>query len=154
MTRAALDTPEAENLAKLCNLRKGTPLVAIHGGPGAAHESLLPLIDLHVKYSIPVIFYDQVGCGRSTRLREKDRDEKFWTVDLFIKELDNLVDHLGLREAVYDIIDQSWGGMLGGVYAARKSVGLRKVILADSPASIPLMMKGVQQSMKSLPEDV
>jgi len=131
-----------------------TPLVTLHGGPGASHEYLLPFIDLHTKYGTPVIFYDQVGCGNSTRLREKDGDESFWTVDLFIDELDNLVDHLDLRKRGYDILGQSWGGMLGGVYTARNPVGLRKVILADSPADVPLMMKGVNELVKGLPEDV
>lgn len=131
-----------------------TPLVIVHGGPGATHVYLLPFIDLHIKYGIPVIFYDQVGCGNSTHIREKNRDEAFWTVDLFIQELDNLVDHLDLRKHGYDILGQSWGGMLGGVYAARTPVGLRKVVLADSPASVPLMQKGVDQLVKGLPDDV
>jgi L-proline amide hydrolase len=75
---------------------------------------------------------------------------------LFIKELENLIDHLGLRlgERKFDILGQSWGGMLGGVYAARNPAGLRKVVLADAPASIPLMMEGVSELVKKLPKDV
>jgi len=34
-----------------------------------------------------VIFYDQVGNGRSTHLPERGAD--FWTVDLFVRELRN-----------------------------------------------------------------
>ncbi|KAF1967819.1 prolyl aminopeptidase [Bimuria novae-zelandiae CBS 107.79] len=131
-----------------------TPLVTLHGGPGAGHEYLSPFTDLHTQYNIPIVYYDQIGCGRSTRLPEKNQDETFWTVDLFIKELDNLVDHLGLRKSGYHVLGQSWGGMLGGVYAARNPAGLRKVILADSPASVPLMMKGVNELVKHLPADV
>lgn len=150
------------NAGKPCNtwykivgdLRKGVPLVTVHGGPGAAHEYLLPLTDLHTKYGITIIFYDQIGCGRSTRLREKDGDEDFWTLDLFIKELDILVDYLGLRAKGFDLLGQSWGGMLGGVYAARQPRGLRKLILADAPASIPLMLQGERRLMRLLPKDV
>ncbi|KAF2635316.1 proline-specific peptidase [Massarina eburnea CBS 473.64] len=136
------------------DLDHSAPLITLHGGPGAGHEYLLPLIDLHTKYKTPIVFYDQVGCGNSTRLREKDGDETFWSVDLFISELENLVDFLGIRERGFNILGQSWGGMLGGVYAARKPVGLRKVILANPPASIPLLLEGEQKLMKLLPEDI
>jgi L-proline amide hydrolase len=136
------------------DLNTGIPLVTAHGGPGAAHEYLLPFTDLHAKYGITVVFYDQIGCGQSTRLREKEGDEEFWSVDLFIKELDNLVDFLGLRESKFDLLGQSWGGMFGSVYAARQPLGLRKLILADAPASIPLMQKGVKELVKLLPQSV
>src|SRR5262245_50083565 len=40
-----------------------TPLLMLHGGPGAGHNYLLPLKALADER--PVIFYDQLGCGRS-----------------------------------------------------------------------------------------
>ncbi|OAA60601.1 Peptidase S33, tricorn interacting factor 1 [Niveomyces insectorum RCEF 264] len=64
-----------------------TPLVVLHGGPGACHEYLLPLQDL----SVPIVFYDQIGNGQSTHLPDKKGDEAFWTVALFCAELDNLL---------------------------------------------------------------
>ncbi|KAI0436500.1 Alpha/Beta hydrolase protein [Xylaria telfairii] len=130
----------------------GPALVALHGGPGAGHEYLSPLIDIYEKYDIPVVFYDQVGCGRSTHLREKMGDTTFWTFDLFIKELDNLVDHLNLRTKGFYILGQSWGGMLGGSYAALAPRGLKKLILLGSPASIPLLVKGSRELLAALPE--
>jgi proline iminopeptidase len=42
---------------------KGT-IVCLHGGPGACHEYLLPLADLALS-GYNVLFYDQLGCGRS-----------------------------------------------------------------------------------------
>jgi hypothetical protein len=66
-----------------------------------------------------VIFYDQLGAGRSTHLR--DKEPGFWTVELFLAELDNLLRHLGHREGLPPL-GQSWGGMLGaehGVLARR-----------------------------------
>lgn len=136
------------------DLSTGVPLVTAHGGPGAAHEYLLPFTDLHDKYGIPVIFYDQIGCGQSTRLREKDGNEDFWTIELFIRELDNLVDHLNLRASGFDFLGHSWGGMLGGAYAAKRPVGLRKLILADAPSSIPLLLKGEDKLVQLLPQSV
>ena len=57
-----------------------------------------------------VIHYDQIGNGRSTHL--PDRGADFWTVDLFLDELDNLLAHLGIADR-YHLLGQSWGGMLG-----------------------------------------
>lgn len=53
------------------------PLILLHGGPGASLEMLEPLVDLHKQYGIPVIFYDQIGNGRSTLLRKKAGNEYF-----------------------------------------------------------------------------
>jgi L-proline amide hydrolase len=86
------------------------PLIALHGGPGAGHEYVTPLTDLWDKYKIPVIFYDQIGCGHSTRFPEKNGDDSFWTFDLFIKELENLVSHFNLHQLGFYILGQSWGG--------------------------------------------
>lgn len=85
------------------------PLILLHGGPGASHDYLLPLVDLAP--ATPLIFYDQLGNGRSTHLPEKNGDEKFWTVELFMKELDNLIKHLGLQDRPIDVYGQSWGGV-------------------------------------------
>jgi proline-specific peptidase len=129
-------------------------LVALHGGPGAGHEYLSPLTNLYDKYGIPVVFYDQVGCGRSTHYREKMGDGSFWTFDLFIQELDKLVDHLKLREKGFFVLGQSWGGMLGAVYAIRHPKGLKRLILASSPSSVPLAEIGTGQLRSKLPQSV
>ncbi|KAI0109019.1 Alpha/Beta hydrolase protein [Nemania sp. FL0031] len=130
----------------------GPVLVALHGGPGAGHQYLSSLIDIYEKYNIPVVFYDQVGCGHSTRFREKMGDTTFWTFELFIKELDNLVDHLQLRTKGFYLLGQSWGGMLGGAYASLQPKGLKKLILSGAPASIPLLAKGSRDLLDALPE--
>ncbi|KAI1144628.1 proline-specific peptidase [Hypoxylon sp. FL0543] len=130
------------------------PVISLHGGPGSGHESLSPLKQLYEKYGIPVIFYDQVGCGRSTHYREKMGDESFWTFDLFIQELDNLVDHLQLRKRGFFVIGQSWGGMLGAVYAARHPEGLQKLIISSSPSSVPLYLVGSAKLRSELPQDI
>ncbi|KAH8898532.1 proline-specific peptidase [Thozetella sp. PMI_491] len=130
------------------------PLVTLHGGPGGGHEYMTSLIDLFTVYKIPVIFYDQVGCGRSTHFREKMGDESFWTFNLFYEELDNLIDHLKLREKGFFLLGQSWGGMLGGAYASRRPRGLKKLILQSGPASMPIFMKECAKLLAKLPEEV
>src|SRR6516164_5115016 len=68
------------------------PLVVLHGGPGATHDYLFSLTDLADTRA--VVHYDQVGNGRSTHY--PDRGAEFWTPDLFVRELHNLVDALGI----------------------------------------------------------
>lgn len=135
--------------------KSSTPaLIVLHGGPGAGHEYLAPFTDLYKQYGIPIVFYDQIGCGRSTHFQEKIRDDSFWTVDLFIAELDNLVDHLALRERGFFVAGQSWGGMLAGSYASRRPHGLKKLIVAGAPASFPLFVEYGKKLRAALPTDI
>ncbi|KAL8927037.1 MAG: hypothetical protein Q9208_002582 [Pyrenodesmia sp. 3 TL-2023] len=130
-----------------------TPLVVLHGGPGIPHNYLLPLTDLALTHSIPIIFYDQIGCGKSTRLPFKKHDAEFWTVELFLSELDNLLAHLNVQEN-YNIIGQSWGGMLGACHAIRQPSGLKKLIIANSPADMGSWLEAANRLRTELPEDV
>ncbi|KAI4200739.1 MAG: hypothetical protein LQ350_003756 [Teloschistes chrysophthalmus] len=129
------------------------PLVILHGGPGIPHNYMLPLIDLTRSYHIPIIFYDQVGCGRSTHLPEKKHDESFWTTELFLDELDNVLKYFEI-ENNYDLLGQSWGGMLGACHAIRQPKGLKNLIIANSPPDMPSWMKVGNEYRSQLPKDV
>ena len=129
------------------------PLVIVHGGPGVPHNYLLPLIDLTRDYSIPVIFYDQVGCGRSTHLPEKKHDESFWTVDLFLRELDNLLEYFEIQDN-YDLLGQSWGGMLAACHAIRQPKGLKNLVIANSPPDMGSWIKEGWKARAQLAQDV
>ncbi len=126
-----------------------TPLVVLHGGPGVAHDYLLALEALAAT-GRPVIFYDQLGCGNSTHLPEKGED--FWTVELFLDELDNLLGHLGIAER-YHLLGQSWGGMLAAEHATRQPAGLRSLVLSNSPASMELWMSEARRLRDALPPE-
>ncbi|KAM3086243.1 hypothetical protein ACMFMF_000196 [Clarireedia jacksonii] len=130
-----------------------TPLIILHGGPGACHEYLLPLTD--ISHSRPVIFYDQIGNGASTHLPDKNGDEAFWTVELFKNELDNLLTHLKLNERPIDVLGHSWGGMLAVEWAASASANnLRRLVIASSLASMDVWRVSINSLTKRLPEDV
>lgn len=131
-----------------------TPLIVVHGGPGACHEYLLPLTDLAP--SIPVVFYDQIGNGLSTHLPDKAGDEAFWSVELFLDELDNLLSHLGLKDRPIDVCGHSWGGMLAAVWASdpARSGNLRRLVIANSLASMEVWQIGLNALRKRLPLDI
>lgn len=135
-------------------LSKGIrPLVCLHGGPGVPHNYILPIQNLWTTHGIPVIFYDQLGCGNSTHLQEKKGDGSFWTVSLFLSELDNLLSHLGIQDD-YDLLGQSWGGMLASCHAIRQPKGLRRLVIADSPASMELWVQAADKLRQDLPPEV
>jgi L-proline amide hydrolase len=111
-----------------------TPLVVAHGGPGCSHDYLLALAAI-AETGRPVVHYDQIGGGRSTHLPERGGD--FWTVDLFLDELTNLLHALGINDR-YFLLGQSWGGMLGAEHAIRRPAGLKALVISNSPASMAL----------------
>jgi len=127
-----------------------TPLVVVHGGPGCTHDYLLALAAI-AESGRPVVHYDQLGGGRSTHL--PDRGGDFWTVQLFLDELDNLLDSLGIADD-YHLLGQSWGGMLGAEHAIRQPTGLRSVVLSNSPASMALWASEAKILRGELPPDV
>lgn len=49
------------------------PLVVAHGGPGCTHDYVDSFKDIAALDGRPVIHYDQLGNGNSTRLPEKAR---------------------------------------------------------------------------------
>jgi L-proline amide hydrolase len=127
-----------------------TPLVVLHGGPGCTHDYVIALADL-AKSGRPVVHYDQLGGGRSTHLPERGGD--FWTVQLFLDELDNLLDSLGIADD-YHLLGQSWGGMLGAEHAIRQPQGLRSLVLSNSPASMALWASEAKILRGQLPPEV
>src|SRR4051794_9024883 len=126
------------------------PVVVLHGGPGAAHDYLLALADLAAD-GRAVVLYDQLGNGRSTHL--PDRGADFWTVELFVRELHNLVDALGIRER-HHVLGQAWGGFLAQEYALTQPEGLRALVLANTAASFPAFVAEANRLRKDLPPDV
>jgi len=130
-------------------------LVVVHGGPGAAHEYLLSFAALWDRYGIPVVFYDQIGCGASSHLPETRGDISFWKEELFIAELENLLDHLKLRDGPgFHLLGQSWGGLLGAAYAARRPRGLQRLVLASALASIDLSIRSIELRREEMPQDI
>jgi len=126
------------------------PVVILHGGPGVAHN-YVDAYKLLARDGRAVIHYDQLGCGNSTLLPEKGAD--FWTPQLFIDELENLVDHLGIRGG-FHVLGQSWGGMLGAEYAVLQPAGLASLTIANSPASMKLWVEEANRLRADLPQDV
>ena len=123
------------------------PLLVLHGGPGVPHDYLENLAALASPRQ-RVVFYDQLGCGRSDRPDEPAR----WRVPRFVAEIDRVRDALGLRQVV--ILGQSWGGMLAIEYLLTGPAGVAGLILSNSTPSAPLFQQEARRLMEQLPPDV
>lgn len=132
---------------------KKTPLICLHGGPGMLHNYVLPICLVQTDYDIPVIMYDQLGCGESTHLPHHKGDTTFWTIELHLAELENLKKHLGITD--FFLLGQSCGGMQAVQYAAdHQPPGLKKLIISNSPASMPTWSIVCNALRAALPQDV
>ena len=109
---------------KIVGTGNEVPLLLLHGGPGAPSYYLNPLEKVSVDR--PVIFYDQLGAGRSDR----PTDESLWRMDRFIGELVSVREALGLKEV--HILGHSWGSM--SIWDPRSRAGGRPP--ARTPRSI------------------
>jgi proline iminopeptidase len=122
-----------------------TPVLMLHGGPGAGHDYLAPLGE-SLAADRPVVMYDQLGCGRS----EQPDDPSLWTVDRFVAELDAVRGALALDRI--HLFGQSWGGWLAIEYMTRGATGVDHLILASTSASTREFMDGAQLLIDQLPE--
>jgi proline-specific peptidase len=101
----------------------GTPLLLLHGGPGATSHSLEPLAALGDER--PVILYDQLGCGRSGR----PEDPALWTVERFVAEVAAVRAALGLSRVF--LLGHSWGGTLATEVVLSGAPGVAGLVLAS-----------------------
>jgi proline iminopeptidase len=124
----------------------GYPLLTLHGGPGVPHDYLLSLRDLADER--PVVFFDQLGCGKS----DLPDDTSLWTTERFVKEVGAIREALGLSKC--HILGQSWGSMLAVDYMLTQPDGVLGLILASPCTSIPRWIEDAYRLRKRLPKDV
>jgi proline-specific peptidase len=123
------------------------PILILHGGPGAPHDYLENLEAL-ASDTQRVIFYDQLGCGRS----DQPDDTSLWRVERFVEELAGVRRELGLDRV--HILGQSWGGMLAIEYALTQPQGLVSLILSNTTSSIPMWVAEANRLRAELPPEV
>jgi L-proline amide hydrolase len=124
------------------------PLLCLHGGPGATWHHMEPYQALAADRR--VIFYDQLGCGRSAV--EGPHDSAMWTPELYVREVDAVRQALGLEQV--HVLGHSWGGMLAMAYATRRPAGLASIVVESSPPSVPYWLCELDRLRADLPEEV
>lgn len=107
----------------------GLPLLVVHGGPGLPHDYLRSLERLADERE--VVFWDQLGCGRSRR----PSNTQLWTMERSVAEMDAVVHALGLDR--FHVFGNSWGGMLAQQYMLDVASDAASLTISNSIASIP-----------------
>lgn len=123
-----------------------TPLLLLHGGPGAPSYYLNPMAELGQER--PVIFLDQLGCGRS----EAISDTSMMTVDRFVEQLEEFRKGLGLHE--FYLYGHSWGTMLGVDYYLKYPKAVKGMILASPALSVKRWTDDANQLISQLPDSI
>lgn len=123
----------------------GTPLLLLHGGPGAAHNYLLSMKAL--ADDRPVIFYDQLGCGRA----DAPEDEALYTIQRSVDEIDAVRDALKLDRVI--LFGHSWGALQAIEYLCQgRGAGVETLILAGALASVPQVVAGLKRLIDGMPD--
>ena len=125
----------------------GIPLVVLHGGPGSGHDALLPLAALSDQR--PVVFYDQLGCGRS----DAPEDPSIYTIQRSVDELSAIRTALGLHRI--DLFGHSWGSILAIEYLCQgRGAGVRRLILSGALSSVPCFAAGARRLLDRVREEL
>mmetsp|Transcript_13959 Transcript_13959/g.23129 ORF Transcript_13959/g.23129 Transcript_13959/m.23129 type:complete len:308 (-) Transcript_13959:84-1007(-) len=125
------------------------PLVVLHGGPQVPSDYLFDIEAL----GRPVIFYDQLGCGRSDMPTVEEAE---YSVEASCADLRCVLRNL-LGTDRYHLYGQSWGGLLAAKHVSTID-GLTGVpltlILSNSPSSVPLVEAEAGRLLKRFDGDV
>jgi L-proline amide hydrolase len=143
--------------------QKAAPILVLHGGPGVPSDYLYPLTEVIPYRSI--VFYDQLGSGRSPGPEHIDA----YSIEKSLDDLELLIKKLNIRR--FHLYGQSFGGILAFEYlkrvAEKKNSGddqpeCLSVILSSTPsnveqveASANILMDNLlveDDDMSSLPE--
>jgi proline-specific peptidase len=123
------------------------PLLVLHGGPGLPHDYLEDVAEL-ANTGRTVVFYDQIGCGRS----DHPDDPSLWVMDTFVEEVSAVRDGLGLEHV--HLLGHSWGGWLALEYTLGRPTGLASLVLASAGASLPAFAAETRRLKESLPLEI
>ena len=121
-----------------------TPVLLLHGGPGSSSFYLEPLKEL--SQDRPVIFLDQLGCGRSTRIT----DTTLMTIEQNVEQLEQV--RKALRLDKFYLYGHSWGTMLGMDYYVKYPKSIQGLIFSSPLFSTKIWTDDADTLIATLPE--
>jgi proline iminopeptidase len=107
------------------SIGRGTPLLILHGGPGASHDYFLPYL-LPLARHNRLVFIDERGSGKS----EKLEDGTAYTVENMVDDTEGVRQALQLGRIA--LLGHSCGGVLAQAYAFKYPRNLTHLILCST----------------------
>jgi pimeloyl-ACP methyl ester carboxylesterase len=106
----------------------GDPVVMVHGNPTWSFYYRNLISGLRGSYR--TIVPDHVGCGLSDK---PDASRYPYSLDRRARDLESLLDHLGLFENI-TLVVHDWGGMIGMLFASRHPERIKRLVVLNTGA--------------------
>ena len=117
-----------ENQLHYLDEGSGNPVIMVHGNPSWSFMYRNLVCSLRNQFR--VIVPDHIGCG----LSDKPDDQHYhYTLENRIHDLENLIDHLGIRHEIAFVL-HDWGGLIGLGYATKHPERISKIVLLNTAA--------------------
>jgi len=123
---------------------QGSPLMIIHGGPGASHDYFLPYL-LPLMRTNRLIFIDERGSGKSSKLEDASQ----YNVTNMVEDIETVRQALGLGKI--SLLGHSFGGPLVEAYAFKYQQHLSHLILASTFASTKELNAALTKMKSEMP---
>lgn len=109
-------------------------VVGLHGGPAFCHNYILPL-KLLANAGYTVLLYDQIGCGKSSFVKDPDATAPWLlTLEYYLEELQVVLDSWKEVSESYYLYGSSWGTIMAQEWAVRNG--------GDVPGLLGLLLDG------------
>jgi len=120
------------------------PLVVVHGGPSLPSQYLYPIGD-HVN-DRPILFYDQLGCGKSDEPKRKE----YYSISQSVDDLENLLEQLDISHV--HLLGHSFGGNVAYEYVRRYPGRVQSLILANTSTNMAKCLAEYNRLQKNNPQ--
>jgi proline-specific peptidase len=118
----------------------------IHGGPSIPSNYLLPVVNGVTDRAI--VYYDQWGCGKSSRPQS---DKILFSISTMVNHLQLLIRHWDVPK--FHLLGHSFGGIIAYEYLKKNIGACQSLILASTPTSPNLIQQECQRLNEELLKD-
>jgi proline iminopeptidase len=125
---------------------KGSPLMVLHGGPGADHTYFLPWL-LPLARTHRLVFIDERGSGQSERLQDASK----YTIEAMADDVEAV--RVALNLGKIDVLGHSCGGVLAEAYALKYQEHVNHLILNSTFASTREMNQVLAREKAAMPPE-
>lgn len=125
---------------------RGSPLVVVHGGPGASHDYFLPHL-YRLASSYRLVFVDERGSGRSPQLQDASQ----YTVEKMADDVEAVRAALQLGKIA--LFGHSFGGVVVQAYAFKHQDHLSHLILGSTFSSTRALNDALARMKQAMPAD-